>query len=109
MIVDCQKAHLITLYKFYPNCIIIICYFHINLRLVIHLNQLRSKNLTLKENAKNLLSLMKILLFMPVANVKDYFKLIRAKYMALFPKFIKYYKNFFISFPLNKMIWLYEQ
>ena len=30
--------------------------------------------------------------------------------MALFPKFIKYfYKNFFISFPLNKMIWLYDQ
>ena len=105
MTVDCQKAHLITLYKFYPNCIIIICYFHIIHRLVIHLNQLRSKNLTLKENAKNLLSSMKILLFMPVAHAKDYFELIRAKYIALFPKFIKYfYINFLIFFSLNKMI-----
>lgn len=65
--------------------------FHIILRLVIHLNQLRSKNLTLKENGKNLLSSIKILLFMPVVNAKDYFELIRAKYMALFPKF----KNIF--------------
>ena len=47
---------------------------------------------------------------MPTANAKDYFKLIRTKYMAIFSNFIKYfYINFFISFPLNKMIWLYDQ
>jgi len=36
MTVDCQKAHLISLYKFFPNTCLIICYFHIIKRLVIH-------------------------------------------------------------------------
>ena len=84
--------------------------YHENSHLVIHLNQLKSKNLTLKDNAKNLLSSIKILLFRPEVNDEDYFELIRAKYMAIYPKFIKYfYINFFSFFPLNKMIWLYGQ
>ena len=108
--VDCQKANLISLYKFFPNCNIIICYFHIVRRLVIHLGALRSKNLSLKEHAKNLLSSMKILLFLPLSYTQDYFELIRKKHMTIFPKFIKYfYKNFFMSFPLNRMIWVYDQ
>ena len=35
MIVDFQKADLSSLYKFFPNTCIIICYFHIIRRLVI--------------------------------------------------------------------------
>ena len=42
--VDCQKSHIISLQKIYPNSYIIICYFHIIRRLVIHLPQIRSKN-----------------------------------------------------------------
>ena len=72
MTVDCQKAHLISLYKFFPNTCIIICYFHIIRRLVIHLKDLKNKNMTKKENAKNLLSSMK-LLFVTTAFAKEYF------------------------------------
>ena len=54
MIVDCQKANLISLYRFFPNSILVICYFHIIIRLVMHLVALQSKNLSYKENAKNL-------------------------------------------------------
>ena len=77
--------------------------YHENSHLVIHLNQLKSKNLTLKDNAKNLLSSIKILLFRPEVNDEDYFELIRAKFIKYF------YINFFSFFPLNKMIWLYGQ
>ena len=41
MAVDCQKAHIISIQKIFPNCYIIVCYFHIIRRLVIHLTQLR--------------------------------------------------------------------
>ena len=86
----------------------ILCYFHIIKRLVIHLPQLRSKNKENKELAKNLLSNMKILLFLPHSDIKEFFDLIRKGYYEIFPKFIKYfYKNFFIGFPLNKLYWNY--
>ena len=53
---------------------------------------------------------MKILLFLPLSYTQEYFELIRNKYMTIYPEFIKYfYKNFFMSFLLNKMIWVYDQ
>ena len=58
--------------------------------------------------AKNLLANMKILLFIPQTDIINYFELIREKYYSIFPKFIKYfYKNFFIAFPMNKLLWNY--
>ena len=51
---------------------------------------------------------MKILLFIPQTDIINYFELIRKKYYSIFPKFIKYfYKNFFISFSMNKLLWNY--
>ena len=37
MTVDCQKANIIAIQKHFPNCYIIICYFHIIRRFVLHL------------------------------------------------------------------------
>ena len=106
--VDCQKSHIISIQKIYPNCYIIICYFHIIRRLVIHLPQIRSKNKEIKESAKNLLANMKILLFLPHTDIQKFFDLIKLKYYDSFPKFIKYfYKYFFKEFPLNKLYWNY--
>ena len=106
--VDCQKSHILAILKLFPNCCLIICYFHIIMRIVIHLTEIRSKNLEKKEMAKNLLANMKILLFIPQTDIINYFELIREKYCSVFPKFIKYfYKNFFIAFPMNKLIWNY--
>ena len=94
--------------KIYPNCYIIICYFHIIRRLVIHLPQIRSKNKESKELAKNLLADMKILLFLPQRDIYQFFDLIKNRYYEIFPKFIKYfYKNFFMEFPLNRLYWNY--
>lgn len=51
---------------------------------------------------------MKILLFIPQKDIRNYFELIRKKYYEFFPKFIKYfYKIFIIDFPLNKFYWNY--
>ena len=51
---------------------------------------------------------MKILLFLPLTDIQNYFDLIRIKYYDTFPKFIKYfYKYFFKEFPLNKLYWNY--
>ena len=106
--VDCQKAHIKALLKLFPYCCLIICYFLIIRRLVIHLPEIRSKNIEKKEQAKNLLSNKKSLLFIPQTDIINYFELIREKYYSIFPKFNKYfYKNFFIAFPMNKLLWNY--
>ena len=99
MKVERQKAHIISIQKIYPNCYIIICYFHIIRILVIHLPQIRSKNKESKELAKNLLTNMKILLFLPQRYIYQFFDLIKNRYYEIFPKFIKYfYKNFLWNF-----------
>ena len=76
MTVDCQKANIITIQKHFPNCYIIICYFHIIRRFALHLPEIRSKNKEKKELAKNLLANMKILLFIPQKDIRNYFELI---------------------------------
>lgn len=74
MTVDFQKANIISIQKIFPNCYIIVCYFHIIRRLVIHLPQLRTKNKENKEIAKNLLFNMKILLFIAHGDIHVYFE-----------------------------------
>ena len=50
--IDCQKAHIKALLKLFPNCCLIICYFHIIRRLVIYLPEIRSKNIAKKKRLK---------------------------------------------------------
>ena len=85
MTVDCQKSHIISIHKIYPNFYIIICYFYIIRRLVINLPQIRSKNKESKELAKNFLVNMKLLLFLPQRDIFQFFDLIKNRYYEIFP------------------------
>ena len=89
MTVDCQKAHIISIHK----------YFHFIRRLVIHLPQIRSKNKESNELAKNLFANMKLLLFLPQRDIYQFFDLIKNRYYEIFPKFVEcFYKNFLLNF-----------
>lgn len=41
---DCNAVHIIAIYKLSPSTNILLCYFHIIRRLIIHLPDIRSKN-----------------------------------------------------------------
>lgn len=73
------------------------------------LPQIRSKNRNKKKLAKNLLTNMKILLFMNKNKIKSFFGLIQKKYEKEFSSFIKYfYTNYFNKYPINEINWNYD-
>ena len=107
--VDCNKAQIIAIKKYFKESKIIICYYHIIKKLIQHLPEIKSKNPETKKKAKNLLTNIKILLFISREKVKKFFDLIRNNYKATFPKFIKYFHmNFFKKYPLKYLDWNYD-
>ena len=107
--IDCSSSEIIAIKKKYPHCKIILCYYHIVKRIIKHLPQLKNKNESIKNKAKDLFSNVKLLLFLNVNKLKEFFQLIINKYEKDFPKFIKYfYTNFFKRYPLNDLCWNYD-
>lgn len=41
---NCNATHIIAIYKIFPSTNIILCYFHVLRRLIIHMPDIRSKN-----------------------------------------------------------------
>ena len=106
---DCSSSEIIAIKKKYPNCKIVLCYYHIVKRIMKHIPQLKNKNENINSKAKDLFSNVKILLFLNKNKVKEFFQLIINKYEKDFPKFIKYfYTNFFKRYPLNDLCWNYD-
>ena len=87
---DCQKAEIIAVRKIFPDTKNIICYYHIIKRCVLHLPELKSKNKYLKNKAQDMLSNIKMLLFIDINSVDSFFEKIKHKYNSSVPKFIKY-------------------
>ena len=106
---DCALSFAIAIKKTFPQCIHILCYYHVIKRIILHLKELKSKNKELKRKAKNLLSNIKLLLFVNKDDIEDFFIEIKKVYFSTFKKFIKYfYKNFFIRYPFNNKQWNYN-
>ena len=107
--VDCNSAEVISIKKIFTNTTIIICYYHIIKKFIQHLPEIRKKDKEIKKKAKNLLNNMKILLFLKRENVLKFYQMISDKYISLFPKFFKYFNNYYLKkYPFKYMDWNYD-
>ena len=73
---DFSKSELKSLKYVCKNITIVPCFFHFISNITKHLKQLKSKNSKEKNIAKDLLANIKLLVFLPIENIKDFFKLI---------------------------------
>ena len=78
-------------------------------KLIQHLPEIKSNNPNKKKRAKNLLTNIKLLLFISREKLNQFFELISDEFEDSFPKFIKYYRsNFFTKYPLKYLDWNYD-
>ena len=106
---DCSLAEIMSIRNVFPLCKNLICYFHIIHRCVKHLPQIRSKDVEIKTKANDLLTNIKLLLFVESLKIEDYFEKIKIKYKHTFKNFTNYfYKNYFKRFPFSEKIWNYS-
>ena len=89
--IDCSVPEILVIKKVFIECRINICYYHLLKKFIQHLPQIRSNNLNEKNNAKNLLSNMKILLFKK--EIKKYFEL---KFYVLYSLYFCFQKKLLI-------------
>ena len=68
--VDCCSAEIIAIKKTYVECRIIVCYYHILKRLIQHLPHIKSTNFETKNNTRDSLNNMKILMSLSKNEVK---------------------------------------
>lgn len=74
MTCDCNNAEIISIKRIFPDCQIILYFFHIIKNCVHKLPELKSKVKTKKLRAKNLLANIKLLLFVNANNIETMFK-----------------------------------
>ena len=91
--IDFSKAELKSLKYVFKNIIIVPCFNHFISNITKHLKQLKYKNSKEKNIAKDLLANIKLLVFLPIENIKDFYKIIEVKYKDKFPQFFKYFKK----------------
>ena len=110
MTCDCNNAEIISIKRIFPDCQIILCFFHIIKNCVHKLPELKMKVKTKKLRVKNLFAKIKLLLFVKANNIETMFKKKILEYKTDFLKFIKYfYKNFFMKYPLKERIWNFNK
>ena len=90
---DFGKAGYLAFKNIFPKTRIFPCYFHLILRLIIHIKNLRSDNKVIKRASKNLLFNMKILLFIDHDKIDEFFELIKIKYYDSNKKFFDYFEK----------------
>ena len=107
--IDYSRAERNALMYLFPNIEIIPCFFHFMENIIKHFNEIRSNNKTIKNLAKDCLSNIKLLCFIPLNNFKTFYKLILDKYRCKFPSFFKYFdKNYIKGRVLDKKHWNYN-
>ena len=105
---DLCKAEINAARKIFPKTNIILCFFHYMQRIVKHLKELKSANKKLKEKAKDLLSNLKLKVFLEYEDIKHFYEKNKYKYAKDFKKFLKYYdKTFFNTNPYKNNFWCY--
>ena len=105
---DMCKAQILAAREIFPTSNIILCFFHYIQRIIKHLPQIKSTNLIKKQKAKDLLSNLKLIIFLEEADINTFFKKIKTKFEKEFSKFLKYFeKTFFHTKPYNENLWCY--
>ena len=96
--IDYSKSERNAILELFPDIEILPCFFHFMENIVKHLKELRSKNKTIKKLAKDFLSNIKLLCFIPLNKFDSLYELIKTKYRTKFPNFFKYFdKNYITS------------
>ena len=96
--IDYTKAHLISIKFIYPLCTIIPCFFHFMQNNAKRLPEIRHKNKTIKELAKDLLANIRLLCFIPLNKINSFYNEIKDKFRVKFPKYFIYFdKTYFLE------------
>ena len=78
----------------FPNCNIVPYFFHFVVNLTKHLKEIKSKNITIKNIAKDCLSNIKLLSFIPINDFDIFYRLILKKYRTKSSDFFKYFNKY---------------
>ena len=108
--IDYYKAEFSAIKTIFPNSIIIPCFFHFIMNISKKIPNLKSKNKSEKTFALDLLSNIKLLCFMPNNKIKNFYQLIKQKYLNSFKEFFKYFDKYYINsnfFTID--IWNYNK
>ena len=105
---DFCKAEIKAAKKIFDKANIILCFFHYIQRLIKHLKEINSKKNSIKEEAKNLLANLKLIVFLPEKEINGFFNKKKKKYKNKFNHFLKYYeRSFFNTIPYKDNLWCY--
>ena len=74
------------------------------------LPELRSKNKVLKDYAKDLLASIRLLCFIDLNKIDNFYSQIKDKYRSKFPKYFKYFdKNYINNYSRFSKIWNFNE
>ena len=74
---DFCKALLLSIKIVFPGCSIIPCFFHFMQNVIKHFGEIRSKNKTIKDLAKDCLANIRLLCFIPLNKIDSFYKEIK--------------------------------
>ncbi len=80
--IDYSRAERNALKSLFPKVDILPCFFHFMENNIKHFKEIKSKNKTIKNLAKDCLSNIKLLCFLPMNNFNNFYKLILNKYRS---------------------------
>ena len=107
--IDFSVAEYYGFKKVFKDIIIIPCFFHFCQNIVRHLPELKNKNNTIKNYAKDSFTNLKLLCFIEKEKVKNFYEEILYKFRSKFPKFFKYFeKYYFKKKSFNELCWNYN-
>ena len=95
--IDYSKSERNAIIQLFPDIEILPCFFHFMENIVKHLKDIRSRNKTIKKLAKDCLSNIKLLSFIPLNKFDSLYELILKKYRSKFPNFFKYFERNYIN------------
>ena len=94
---DFNKACISAINRIFPDAIFIPCYFHYVQNCLKHLPENKSNKDNIKNKALDLMANIKILCFIKLEYIFQFFEKIKEKYQESFPNFIKYFEKNYLN------------
>ena len=108
--IDFSKALILSLKVCFPSIIIIPCFFHYMQNVIRHFKEIKRKNKTIKDLAKDCLANIRMLAFIPYNKINSFYNELKNKYRVKFPALFKYIdKNYINENSIYSNIWNYNQ
>ena len=94
----------------FPESKLITCFFHFMQNQIKKLPEIRSKNKVLKDYAKDLFANIRLLCFIDLNKIDNFYSQIKDKYRSKFPKYFKYFdKNYINNNSRFSKIWNFNE